>query len=227
MWTAHPDITFHTVLDESYPVRVRTAYDRPPFLFGRGVLPKAECVSIVGSRTASKLGLEIADALAGELARQGYCIVSGLAEGVDTAAHRGALAAGGQSIAVIAHALDVPTFPQVNARLAVELAGSGGVISQFRPGSPVTDSSFLARNTIISAASAITIVIEPGERSGTRSTLESALRQGRAVVVVDPDIDQVTWAKQLQAETSSIAFAEDISQALRFVDSIVGGVSVS
>ena len=126
-----------TVLDDGYPVNLRTVHDRPPILFVAGSMASrdARSVAIVGARRAGDAGLAAAGALAGALARGGYVVISGLAAGIDTAAHEAALAAGGRTVAVIGTGLR-HSYPPENAALQRRIASEGAVVSQFWPDAP-------------------------------------------------------------------------------------------
>jgi DNA processing protein len=140
-------------------------------------------VAIVGSRTASPHGLEVAFRLGEGLARAGLLVVSGLARGVDAAAHRGALRGGGRTIAVLGCGVDV-TYPPEHARLALEIAASGAVMSEFAPGTPPRGWHFPRRNRIISGVSMGVVIVEASDRSGSLITARCALEQGRSVMAV-------------------------------------------
>jgi len=177
--------------DPPYPVYLRHIYDPPPVLFVRGRLNPGEgerCVAIVGSRAASPQGGALARALAAELAAAGVTIVSGLAHGIDTAAHRGALDAKGRTVAVLGSSHD-RLYPRENARLAEAIGASGAVVSELPPGSSAHPGTFPRRNRIIAALSSAVIVVEAGERSGALITANHALELGRGVAAVPGSID--------------------------------------
>ena len=156
--------------------------DAPSFLFGLG---DPSCfdfpaIAIVGSRRPSLDGLKLAERFAFELAQAGFVIVSGLAQGVDTAAHKGALAAGGRTIAVMATGIDT-VYPAANRQLSFDIAASGAVVTEFFPGSAPKRHHFRRRNRTISGLSIATVVIEAGVPSGTLITATAAAEQGRDV----------------------------------------------
>ena len=144
-------------------------------------------VAIVGSRAASPYGLAVADRLASDLASRGIVIVSGLARGVDSAAHRGALAGGGATLAVLGSGADI-IYPGEHASLAREIERSGLVMSELAPGTPPRPRFFPLRNRIISGLSRAVVVIEAGEKSGSLITARSALEQGRDVLAVPGNV---------------------------------------
>jgi DNA processing protein len=173
----------------SYPVALTTIVDPPPVLWTRGRLDalSAPAVAIVGSRAASPYGLAVAGQLAADLAARGLIIVSGLARGVDSAAHRGALSAGGATVAVLGSGVDV-VYPPEHASLAGEIDASGAVISELVPGTRPQQWFFPLRNRIISGLSRAVVVIEASEKSGSLITARCALDQGRDVLAVPGNI---------------------------------------
>jgi DNA processing protein len=177
----------HAVLaptDAEYPALLRVL-DPGPVLFVRGRIEAGDAlaIAIVGSRHATPYGLGVAEELGSELARRGVTIVSGLARGIDTAAHRGALAVQGRTIAVLGSGLDV-VYPPENARLAGEVAEAGAIVSQFPPGTPPTPWNFPARNRVIAGLSLGVVVVEAAERSGALITAGLAGELGREVYAV-------------------------------------------
>lgn len=156
--------------------------DAPSFLYGRGDLGcfRRPAIAIVGSRRPSLDGLRLAEHFAFELAKAGFVIVSGLAQGVDTAAHKGALAAGGNTVAVMATGIDA-IYPSVNRALSNEIVCSGALVTEFSPDSAPKPHHFRRRNRTISGLSIATVVIEAGVPSGTLITATAAAEQGRDV----------------------------------------------
>ena len=163
--------------------------DRPPpalFVRGRGEVlpPYSRCVAVIGSRRASAEGLRLASDLARGLAGEGLCVVSGLALGIDAAAHQGAIDGGGDTIAVLASPVDEPT-PRRNHSLAEGVLRSGGwLISERPPAAEVKPWEFPRRNRLVAASVALVVVVEAGLRSGTMSTVEHALALGVDVAAV-------------------------------------------
>lgn len=167
-----------------FPVALAAIPDPPPVLWVRGDLrPDDEAVAIVGSRAATPHALEVAFQLGAGLARLGLVVVSGLARGVDGAAHRGALAVGGRTVAVLGSGVDV-VYPPEHARLAGDIAASGAVASELVPGTPPLGWHFPRRNRIISGLSAGVVIVEASARSGSLITADQALLQGRHVMAV-------------------------------------------
>jgi DNA processing protein len=173
----------------SFPKLLAEISGRPSILYLRGeVLPVDEAsVAIVGTRRATPYGRQSAERLAGELAQAGITVVSGLARGVDAAAHRAALVAGGRTIAVLGSGPDV-IYPPEHRRLAEQILESGAVISEFAPGTKPDAQNFPARNRIISGMTLGTLVIEAPLRSGALITATFAADQGREVFVVPGSI---------------------------------------
>jgi len=173
-----------TLADPEFPSELIAIPDPPLAIYVRGSLPRAPGLAVVGARRATLRGREVARGLAASLAQLGVVIVSGLAYGIDAAAHRGALDAGGVSLAVLASGLDRP-LPQGNVRLARELlAGGGAWVSEYPPGTPPLPFRFPERNRLISALSRAVLVIEAGHDSGSLWTLGAPLAHGLRVALV-------------------------------------------
>ena len=176
--------------DAQYPPALAAIVDPPPILWLRGDLSSLAArpaVAIVGSRAATPYALEVAGQLAADLASRGLTIVSGLARGVDSAAHRGALAGGGETIAVLGSGVDV-MYPPEHASLARDIAHRGAVVSELAPGTLPHPMFFPQRNRIISGLSRAIVVIEAGEKSGSLITARCALDQGRDVLAVPGNV---------------------------------------
>jgi DNA processing protein len=175
--------------DAAYPAALTTIVDPPPVLWSRGRpdVMSAPSVAIVGSRAASPYGLAVAEQLAADLAASGVVIVSGLARGVDSAAHRGALSAGGQTVAVLGSGADV-IYPPEHAALAAAIDRTGAVVSELVPGTGPQQWFFPLRNRIISGLSRAVVVIEASEKSGSLITARCALDQGRDVLAVPGNV---------------------------------------
>jgi len=175
--------------DAAYPAALTTIADPPPVLWTRGCVAAlgAPSVAIVGSRAASAYGLSVAGQLAEDLAACGLVVVSGLARGIDSAAHRGALAVNGVTVAVLGSGVDV-MYPPEHAALAASIDRDGAVISELVPGTPPQAFFFPQRNRIISGLSRAVVVIEAGEKSGSLITARCALEQGRDVLAVPGNV---------------------------------------
>ena len=190
-------VTALTLLDDTYPVSLRQVADPPPVLFVRGRLRPTDerAVALVGTRRATAYGRAVAERLARELAAAGVTVVSGLAKGVDTAAHQAAVQAGGRTLAVLGNGLD-QVYPPENAGLARDIVerDAGALVSEFAPGVPPDAINFPRRNRIISGLSQITVIVEAGEKSGALITADFALEQGRDVLAVPGSIFSPTHA---------------------------------
>ncbi len=174
--------------DEKYPNLLKEIYDPPAILYSRGSMDIEEVsISIVGSRKASYYGLKTAEKLAFQLASLGIIIVSGMAKGIDSYAHRGALQAKGKTIAVLGCGVDV-IYPTENKELMGEIERKGLVVSEYPLKTLPKANNFPARNRIISGLSLGTIIIEAGEKSGSLITAEFALEQGRDVYAIPGNI---------------------------------------
>ena len=178
-----------TLEDAHYPQLLRSLPDRPLVLYVRGELTEADekCLAIVGTRKASRYGWDVANQLAGELSQQGITIVSGLAQGIDAAAHRGALTAGGRTIAVVGTGID-RVYPRENAELAEEIVAAGAIISEMPLGTAPLAKNFPQRNRLISGLSLALLVAEAPARSGALNTVSHAIDQGRDVFAVPHNI---------------------------------------
>ena len=176
--------------DPEYPRLLSTIDDPPDILFARGQLQPSDGLSlaVVGARHATAAGRRIAEQFAGGLARSGYTIVSGLARGIDAAAHRGALTAGGRTLAVLGSGL-LEIYPPEHRDLAHEVAAGGAILSELPPFTPPQASAFPRRNRIVSGLSLGVIVIQASERSGALITARLASEQGREVFAVPGPID--------------------------------------
>ncbi|MBN3032669.1 MAG: DNA-processing protein DprA [Candidatus Saganbacteria bacterium] len=179
-----------TLADDRYPANLKNIYDPPPVLYVKGDLSPADnrALAIVGTRRASRYGLETAKKLAQQLSAVGITIVSGLASGIDTAAHQGALAAGGRTLAVFGCGVDV-IFPPENRGLAGEIERSGALLSEFPLGQKGEKGTFPRRNRIISGLSLGVIVVEGHYDSGALITAKEALEQGREVFAVPGSVE--------------------------------------
>jgi len=169
-----------------YPAWLRRSYDPPPVLFARGTLVAGEgplAVALVGSRAATPSGLAFARSLARDLAEAGIAVVSGLARGIDTAAHEGALDARGRTVAVLGAGLD-RLYPEENASLARRIERDGAIVSEFPLGTRPWKGNFPRRNRVIAGWGRAVVVVEAGAKSGALITARAALEEGRDVMAV-------------------------------------------
>ena len=204
--------------DPRYPERLMAINDPPPVLYIRGALRTDDdwAVAMVGTRHASAYGREAAHLIAGELARAGATLVSGLARGIDTQAHRAALEAGGRTLAVLGSGVDI-IYPWENLKLAEEIIAHGALISEYALGTQPEASNFPPRNRIISGLSRGVVVVEAGEQSGALITANYAADQGRDVFAVPGSIFQRSCQgtnRLIRDGATPVLSANDILQAL-------------
>ena len=188
-WAACDHCSIVTMRDADYPPLLAHLHDAPPILFVRGdpgVLSHPQ-IALVGSRKASATGCEISAQLARELTQSGLLVTSGLAYGIDAAAHRGALSADGRTIAVLGSGVD-RIYPRPHEQLAAEITRAGALVSEFPLGSPPRAHHFPRRNRIISGLTGGTVVVEAVASSGSIITAMQALDQGREVFAVPGSI---------------------------------------
>ena len=185
-----------TVLDEHYPANLRLIPNLPPFLFYRGTLAEADAcsVAVVGTRNASGAGLARAGQVAGRLAEREVTVISGLARGIDTAAHRAALASGGRTIAVLGTGI-TRCYPPENHELAEQIAQAGAVVSQFWPTRTPGRDTFPRRNVVTSGLGQGTVVIEASHTSGAKMQARLALEHGKTVFLADTLVTDQAWAR--------------------------------
>lgn len=189
-WLEQPGHHLLRLGEPAYPALLATLADAPPLLFVRGdpeALTQA-ALAVVGSRNPTTGGRRLASRFAADLTRCGLVVVSGLAVGIDAAAHRGALETGGLSVAVCGTGLDT-VYPRTHAALAEQLIAEGALVSEWPPGTPALPAHFPRRNRIISALSLGTLVVEAALRSGSLITARLAAEQGREVFAIPGSID--------------------------------------
>jgi DNA processing protein len=188
-----------SVLDPDYPENLHGVHDRPPMVFvaGRLQLRDARSIAVIGARAASRRGAAAAREIVAHLIDRGYTVVSGLAAGIDTAAHTEALARQGRTVAVIGTGLR-HAYPRENASLQRRIIETGAVISQFWPDAPPRRESFPMRNAVMSGMALGTVVVEASERSGARTQARLALAHGRPVFLLDSLLAQ-RWARDCAA----------------------------
>ncbi len=225
-----PPIRAIGYMDDEYPTLLRKISSPPSCLFARGaVSPSCIAVAIVGTRKATADGRLTARQIAYDLAKAGIVIVSGLAMGIDAAAHEGALAAGGVTIAVLANGLDA-VYPASHQSLAESMCARGGALfSEYPEGTPPLRHRFLERNRIVSGISVATVVVEAPIRSGSKTTARLALEQGREVFVVPGSVHHKNFegSHQLIREgarlvTNARDIADDLEETLLTYRGILG-----
>jgi DNA processing protein len=191
--------TVIAITDPRYPVLLREIYDPPVMLFARGRvdLLQSTMLGIVGTRRPTPYGLAVAERMAADLARAGLTIVSGMARGIDTAAHKGTIAAEGDTVAVLGCGADV-VYPSENRKLAAELAAGQLLLSEFPMGSVAFPQNFPIRNRIISGMSHGVLVVEGAQYSGSSITAKLAMDQGREVFAVPGNVtSKASWGPNL------------------------------
>jgi DNA processing protein len=223
-------VTILTPANAGYPELLRTIPDPPLALYVRGVpdVMEGPAVAVVGSRRGSLYGLECAGRLSCELALRGVTVVSGLARGIDGAAHRGALKGGGRTIAVLGSGLD-RLYPPEHERLAEEIARTGWLVSEHPMGTEPIGQHFPRRNRLISGLSLGVVVVEAAARSGALITADCALEQGREVFAVPGPMTSVTSQGThhlLKQGARLVTSVEDILEELRLVP-LSGGTPVA
>ena len=210
-----------TVLDREYPDNLRAVHDRPPMIFVAGKLTQQDdrSVAVIGARRASAAGLAAASMIAEHLVSNGYTVVSGLAAGIDAAAHTAALTAKGRTVAVIGTGLQ-RCYPPQNRALQQQIARDGAVISQFWPDAEPSQHSFPARNAVMSGISRATVIVEASVKSGARAQARMALNHGRPVFVRETLLEQA-WARELAARPGTSVFSapDEITSRLKRLES--------
>ncbi|HEY5482580.1 MAG TPA: DNA-processing protein DprA [Propionibacteriaceae bacterium] len=210
------DVQVTTVLDDDYPINLRVIYNLPPFLMYRGTLRDDDTLSVavVGTREASVEGVTRARNLANALTRAGVTVLSGLARGIDTAAHEATLDAGGRTIAVMGTGIR-KVYPEENRDLAERIRSTGAVVSQFWPDSPPTTYSFPRRNVVMSGMGQGTVVIEASATSGAKMQARYALEHGKRVFLLSSLVREREWARRyLDRGAVEVASADDILRHL-------------
>lgn len=215
-----------TVLDPAYPHNLRAVHDRPPLLFLAGRLERRDqrALAVIGSRTPSPESVERAEAIAEHLAGSEYTVVSGLAAGIDAAAHTTTLAKNKRTVAVIGTGL-CHSYPPQNAELQERIAATGAVISQFWPQTRPSRKNFPMRNAVMSGLTLGTVIVEASQTSGARVQARLALAHGRPVFLAEPLLTQ-TWAQTLASRPGVRVFREPVDitsmiERLRSTDALV------
>jgi DNA processing protein len=226
-------ITYH---DSRYPEILKTIADPPAILYLRGSLPEGPALAVVGARKASEQGRRLTRKLCRELAEAGLTIISGLARGIDTAAHRGALAGGGRTVAILGCGID-QIYPPENRELSLQIIDNGAILSEYPPGTEPLAGHFPARNRLISGLSCGVLVIEAAAGSGSLITVDFALEQGREVFSVPGGPLSATSAgtnkllkdgAHLVTETADILDVlrpgQTLDRSLQFLDTLPAGL---
>jgi len=198
-----------TVMDNEYPANLRLIPNLPPFLFYRGDLREedARSVAVVGTREASDIGIDRATRMSRLLAERGVTVVSGLARGIDAAAHRAALAASARTIAVFGTGI-TKCYPAENRDLAEQITASGALVSQFWPSRAGGRDTFPRRNVVTSGISQGTVVIEASSTSGAKMQARLAIEHGKKVFLVRSLVTSQPWARDYVDRRGAIEVAE-------------------
>jgi DNA processing protein len=207
-----------TSADDAYPTNLRMIHNRPPVLFVRGQLLTGDsrAIAVVGTRSASPEGLRAASEIAHQLVERGITILSGLAVGIDTAAHSAAINAGGRTVAVFGTGIR-HVYPQQNRGLAKAIAASGACVSQFLPDQSGTRWSFPVRNIVTSGLSLGTVVVEAGPTSGAKLQAHDALRHGKRLFLLRRLVESQDWARKL-AELPEVLAVEGVEEIVSAVE---------
>ena len=205
-----------TPMDGEYPAPLKTIHDPPLCLYVKGTLEKkdAQALAVVGTRRVSHYGAAQADRLAYQVSKAGFVVVSGLARGIDTVAHKAALKAGGRTLAVLGGALD-KLYPPENQGLAEEIVAHGAVLSEFPLGREPDRTTFPYRNRVVSGLSKGVLVVEAGVDSGAMNTAEQALEQGRSVLAVPGRVDMEGARGPHRLIQNGARLVEDVSDILK------------
>jgi DNA processing protein len=219
--TAADGIRLTTVLDDDYPVNLRLIDNLPPFLFYRGqLLPDdAYSVAVVGTRAPSTDGITRALRMAARLAEHGVTVLSGLARGIDTAAHEAALEAGGRTVAVLGSGIR-RVYPRDSIGLAERIAATGAVVSQFWPDAAPTSYTFPRRNVVTSGMGQGTVVVEASATSGAKMQARLAIEHGKQVFLLASLVTARDWARSYlkRPRVYEVADVDDIIRMLRSPD---------
>lgn len=231
-WLAADDrMRFLSILHHDYPASLRLIFNPPPFLVVRGQLEEIDArgVAVVGTRHPSDEGIRRALRLGRELAQAGITVYSGLALGIDAAAHRGAIEAGGRTVGVVGHGLLRPIYPKENRDLAEQVAASAALVSQFRPDTPPSRHTFPMRNAVTSGLSQGTVVVEASHTSGARMQARLAAEHGRRVWLLESLVADFPWARQFceryAGSTRVISDVSDMLDELRSEQEIAAAVA--
>jgi len=214
-----------TVLDQRYPLHLRRIQQVPPVLFVKGDLRSdAPGVSVVGSRAASITGQQKAADIARGLAERGIGVISGLALGIDTAAHEATLAAGGRPIGVLGTGVN-QVYPAQSRGLHDRVATAGALVSQFLPDAPPDRHTFRMRSATLSGLAVASVIVEAGERSGSRILARLSVEQSRPLILSDAVVSSTRWGAEL-SHRSEVYTASTAVEVLDIVDAVVSDVDI-
>jgi DNA protecting protein DprA len=220
------DFRLVTVLDSCYPLALLGFHQVPPLLFIKGQLRADEVgVSVVGSRTATGRGRSNAASIARGLVDRGISVISGLAAGIDTAAHQAVIAAGGRPIGVLGTGIN-RVYPADGRDLHDRVAAVGTLISQFVPDAPPQKHTFGMRNATMVGLARASVIVEAGEHSGTRIQARVAVEQGRPVILTDSVVTTTNWGKEAQTQPG-VYVAGSTADVMGIVDKVVADAALS
>ncbi|MEI6861682.1 MAG: DNA-processing protein DprA [Verrucomicrobiota bacterium] len=223
---AQAQVSFITTGEAAYPKLLREIHDPPIGLYRKGHYELGQpCIAMVGSRRTTLYGQSVAKKFGAELARLGFCIVSGLARGIDTAAHEGALSVGGKTVAVLGTGIDL-IYPPENLALYRQIEASGAILSEFPFGRRADRQSFAMRNRIIAGMCEAVIVVESDAGGGSMITAKFAGEQGRLLFAVPGRIDQATSAgchQLIRDGATLLTSVDDILGELNYRDGLRPG----
>ncbi len=215
--------TFITTRDEGYPKLLKEIHDPPIGLYRKGdYLFEQPCIAVVGSRRTTLYGQSVAKKLGVDLTRLGFCVVSGLARGIDTAAHEGALSVGGKTAAVLGCGIDI-VYPPENLDLYRRIAEKGAVLSEFPFGRKADKQSFPMRNRVVSGISEAVVIVESDVQGGAMITARFAGEQGRLIFAVPGRIDQPSSAgchQLIRDGATLLTSVDDILNELSYLDGL-------
>ena len=212
---------------KSYPELLKQIYDPPTGLYLKGCIPSIPCIAIVGTRQPSLYGRRICQELASGLAEEGFCIVSGMARGIDSIAHTAALAVDGRTLAFLGSGIDI-IYPPENIKLYREISEKGALISEFPLGRKADKRTFPMRNRLVSGISSAVIVVESAASGGSLITAQFAAEQGRIVFAVPGRVDQPESAGCNHLIRDGAILARNTHDIIYEIkDSILGGITFS
>jgi DNA processing protein len=226
-WTDRQHLDVRTIFDATYPSNLLSIFNNPPWLFVKGVWNDdrdSRSIAVVGTRKPTPEGIRRARIAATKFATAEITVISGLAAGIDTAAHTAALDARGRTVAVMGTGINT-VYPKENARLATRIVESGGaLVSQFMPSQPPTQWTFPMRNVVMSGLSAATLVIEASATSGAKSQARHALEHGRTVFLPKSLVTEHEWAQQMVSEGVHGVRAVQVDSPDEIVDRVLGAL---
>jgi DNA protecting protein DprA len=219
------DYRLVTILDAAYPLTLRAIHQMPPILFAKGRLLSDEVgVSVVGSRHATRRGSSIASNVATGLVDRGIAVISGLASGIDAAAHQACIGAGGRPVGVIGTGIN-RVYPAENRDLHRQVAARGLLVSQFLPDAPPQKHTFPMRNATMSGLGRASIIVEAGEHSGSRIQARVGVEHGRPVILTDRVVAATRWGRELRRRPG-VYVAGSTADLMGIVEDVVRDIDV-